>query len=119
MAKTKTRKQNFSGIVPRFWGGFYLCVFLPHEEWPEQKNINKFWAPTQSRDNPANLLMFMRVFLSLTQSKFWISSFRTVGDPKTLENKADSLPRLVPELCYPQYGLYPGDAPEQFKSRYV
>ena len=34
------------------------------------------------------------------------SRFRTVGDPQTLENKADSLPRLVSELCYPQYGWY-------------
>ena len=24
-----------------------------------QKHINKFWAPTQSRDNPANLFMFV------------------------------------------------------------
>ena len=42
-----------------------------------------------------------------SQSKFWISRFRTVGDPETLENKADSLPRLISELCYPQYGWYP------------
>ena len=26
---------------------------------------------------------------------------------QTLENKADSLPRLISELCYPQYGWYP------------
>ena len=38
-----------------------------------------------------------------SQSKFRISRFRTVGDPQTLENKADSLPS---ELCYPQYGWY-------------
>ena len=42
-----------------------------------------------------------------SQSKFWFSKFRTVGDPKTLENKWDSLPRLISELCYPQYGWYP------------
>ena len=42
-----------------------------------------------------------------SQSKFWISRFRTVWDPKTLENKGDSLPKLISELCYPQYGLYP------------
>ena len=42
-----------------------------------------------------------------SQSKFWISRFRTVGDPETLENKGDSLPRLISELCYPQYGWYP------------
>ena len=32
--------------------------------------------------------------------------FRTVGDPQTLENKAESLPRLISELRYPQYGWY-------------
>ena len=32
---------------------------------------------------------------------------RTVGDPQTVENKADSLPRLISELCYPQYGWDP------------
>ena len=42
----------------------------------------------------------------LSQSKFWISRFRTVGDPQTLENKADTLSRLIPELCYPQYNWY-------------
>ena len=29
------------------------------------------------------------------------SRFRTVGDPQTLEDKADSLPRLISEWCYP------------------
>ena len=33
-----------------------------------------------------------------SQSKFWVSRFRTVGDPQTLENKADSLPRFNSEL---------------------
>ena len=27
--KKKTRKQNFHGIVPGFWGEFCLCVFSP------------------------------------------------------------------------------------------
>ena len=43
----------------------------------------------------------------LSQSEFWISRFRTVGDPETLENKADSLPRLISEMCYPEYGWDP------------
>ena len=30
--KKKTRKQNFHGIVPGFWGEFCLCFFLPHKE---------------------------------------------------------------------------------------
>ena len=42
-----------------------------------------------------------------SQSKFRISRFRTVEDPQTLENKADSLPRLISELCYSQYGWDP------------
>ena len=33
--KNKTHKPDFHGIVPGFWGGFCLCVFLPHKEWPE------------------------------------------------------------------------------------
>ena len=39
-----------------------------------------------------------------SQSKFWISSFSMAGDPQALEKKAYSLPRLVSEFCYPQYG---------------
>ena len=42
-----------------------MCFFLPHKESPEKKHINKFLAPTQSRDNPAKLFMFMCFFLSL------------------------------------------------------
>ena len=42
-----------------------------------------------------------------SQSKFWISRFRAVGDPKALENTGNSLPRFISELCYPQYGWYP------------
>ena len=26
---------------------------------------------------------------------------------ETLEDKGDSLPRLISEMCYPQYGWYP------------
>ena len=52
--KDETHKQNFHGIVPRFLGGFCLCVFCsPH---------NRLLPPTQSRDNPANLFMFMCFF---------------------------------------------------------
>ena len=42
-----------------------------------------------------------------SRSKFRISRFRTVGDPETVENTGDSLPRFISELCYPQYGWYP------------
>ena len=51
-------KTTFHGIVPGFLVGFCLCFFT-HKEWPEKKHINNFLAPTQSRDNPANLFMFM------------------------------------------------------------
>ena len=56
--KKKTRKQNFHGIVPGFWGGFCLCVFFSPIRNDPKKHINKILAPTQSRDNPANLFMF-------------------------------------------------------------
>ena len=42
-----------------------------------------------------------------SQTEVWISKFRMVGDPQPLANKADSLPRFISELCYPQYGWYP------------
>ena len=38
---------------------------FPQKEWPEKKHINKFLAPTQSRNNPTNLFMFMCFFFSL------------------------------------------------------
>ena len=36
-----------------------MCVFSPPQEMTQKKHINKILAPTQSRDNPANLFMFM------------------------------------------------------------
>ena len=42
-----------------------------------------------------------------SQSKFWISRFRTVGDPQTLENKADSLSRFISENCATPVRLVP------------
>ena len=56
--KKKTRKQDFHGIVPGFWGDS-VYVFSPPKEMTRKKHINKFLAPTQSRDNPANLFMFV------------------------------------------------------------
>ena len=50
--KKKTRKQNFRGIIPGFWGGLCLCVFLPHKEWPEKTHKQNFGThpvPGQSR----------------------------------------------------------------------
>ena len=45
-----------------------------------------------------------------SQSNSEASGFRVVGDPQSLDNKADSIPRLGPrgvsELCYPQYTWY-------------
>ena len=44
--KTKTRKQNFHGIVPGFWGGIiFMCFFSPILNDPEKKHINIFWHP--------------------------------------------------------------------------
>ena len=57
--KKKTHKQNFQGIVPGFWGGSCLCVFSSPQGMTRKKHINKNLPPTQSRDNPAHLFMFM------------------------------------------------------------
>ena len=57
--KKETRKQNFHGMIPGFWGGFlFMCFFSPIPNDPKE-NKNKFLPPTQSRDNPANLFLFM------------------------------------------------------------
>ena len=72
-AKKHTKKKKHVNKCSRdcpgfFWGGC-LCVFsLPHKDWP-QKHINRFFAPTQSRENPANLFMFMR--FSFPWGKSW------------------------------------------------
>ena len=58
--RIKHRNTIFTGLSQDFCFGFCLCVFLHHVEWPK-KNINKFLPPTQSRDNPANLFMFICV----------------------------------------------------------
>ena len=60
--KEKTCKQNFHGIIPGFWGEFCLCVLFSPIGMTRKKHINNFLAPTQSRDNPANLFMFMCFF---------------------------------------------------------
>ena len=66
--KNKTRKQKFHGIVPGFWGGDFVYVFSPPKGMTRRKkthtHINTFLAPPppQSRDNPANLFMFMCFF---------------------------------------------------------
>ena len=71
--KKKTRKQNIHGIVPGFWGEFCLCVFSPPKGMTRKKHINKILAPTQSRDNPANLFMFMCFFFSRKEVHFGLS----------------------------------------------
>ena len=53
----------FTGLSRDFWGNFVYVFFSPIRNDPKKKkHINKFLAPTQSRDNPANLFMFMCVF---------------------------------------------------------
>ena len=67
--KEKTSKQNVQGIVLGFFwgGGFCVCLFsLPKRQgMTRKKRMNKILAPTQSRDNPANLFMFLCFLLSL------------------------------------------------------
>ena len=68
-AKKKTRKQKFHGIVPGFLGEFCffnvcVCFFLSPIRNDPKNTLKHIFAPTQSRDNPANLFMFMCVFLS-------------------------------------------------------
>ena len=91
--KRKTHEQNIYGIVTVF-----MC-FHPRGMTPK-KQINKITPPTQSRDNPTNLFMFM-FSLSLTcmdsyqaipahgrETSFWV--------PKPLF-KILSLCRRVPQ----------------------
>ena len=62
--KIKTCKQIFTGLSRDFWGDFvYVFFFSPIRNDPK-KHINNFLAPIQSRDNPANLYMFMCFFFS-------------------------------------------------------
>ena len=61
--KTKTHKhKNFTGLSQDFWGGILFYVFFSPIRNDPKKHINKILPPTQSRDNPANLFMFMCVF---------------------------------------------------------
>ena len=49
----------FLGLSRDFWGDFVYVFFSPPQGMTWKKHINKCLAPTQSRDNPANLFMFM------------------------------------------------------------
>ena len=59
--KKKHLNTTFTGLSRNFVGGFRLCVFFS----PPKKNINNLLAPTQSRENPANLFLFMCFSFSL------------------------------------------------------
>ena len=88
--KKKTHKQNFgTHPVPR---QSRKVVYVYFGGAPS--TVEHFWS--EILETPRKR----------SQSKFRISKFRTVGDPQTLENKAEPLPRLISELCYPQYGWY-------------
>ena len=56
-----THKQTVHGIISGFSAKFGLRVFSPKRNDPGTKktHINKILAPTQFRDNPANLFMLM------------------------------------------------------------
>ena len=57
--RTKNTETKFSQDCPGIWGGFCLCAFSPPQGTTLKKHMYKFLAPTQSRDNPENLFMFM------------------------------------------------------------
>ena len=59
----KTRKQNFHGSVPGFWGDFVYVFFSPIRNDPKKtQKLNFGTHPVP--DNPANLFMFMCSFFS-------------------------------------------------------
>ena len=60
----KTRNKIFTGLSRDLGENFVYVLFSPKRNDPIKKQINKCLAPTQSRDNPANLFMFM-CFLAL------------------------------------------------------
>ena len=63
--KTKnTYKQSFHGIVAGFPGNFVYVFFSPKGHHPRRR-MNKILTPTQSRDNPRALFMFLRFFFFL------------------------------------------------------
>ena len=59
----KRQKQNLHGIVPKMFGGFCLCAFLPQREWPE-KTHKQMFVTLPVLVNPAHLLIFMCFFLT-------------------------------------------------------
>ena len=56
--------KHLTGLSRDFLGGDFVYVFPPPKGMT-RKAHKEFWPPTQSRDNPANLFMFLRVILSL------------------------------------------------------
>ena len=100
-------------IVPGFWGWFCLCVFLPHKEWKKKKkkkHINKILAPTQSRDNPANLFMFMCFsFSSRMVAEWWwmFDSLERVWRTKhNMLGNTDPLSKTLLLSCHSQNIIY-------------
>ena len=88
--RKKTRKQNIHGIVSGFLGGFvYVFFFLIRND--PKTHINKFLPPTQTRDNPGNVFMFM-CFLQGKEEYTpppWNLSFLGLSpDPKVAEQKS-------------------------------
>ena len=72
----------------------------------KKTHINKIPAPTQSRDNPANLFMFMCFFLSLMFVDFqvpsWVSCFKENSLPPVLPRFLSQSPRFSPGTRYMQ-----------------
>ena len=59
--RRKKRKNKIFMDCPGFWGGSCLCIFSPMRNYPTTKkeHTTKKCSPTQTRDNPTNMFMFM------------------------------------------------------------
>ena len=97
--KKKTRKHNFHGIVPGFWGEFCLCVFFsPIRNDPKKKTHKQIFGthpvPGQSRKFVYVDVFFLSLILA------WASQL-IGGDGITISGRGKCTPRpsKVPLAC--------------------
>ena len=89
--KKKKRKQNVHGIVPGFFWGvdFVYVLFSPPQGMTRKKEL----PPTQSRDNPANLFMFVgnRFLSSAGVGESYVLPIRVPNPSPTLDKNLASM----------------------------